>query len=411
MSGTEHIETIGLVSMTSDEFIYPREYFLQIIKEEIYRCNRKNQCFLWIEIPFKGFAYDGVSLQVPFKQTIEKDSKILEIWKLTVQTILSKEYAGIMGQGKDCLWSLYANKDMQFLEDLKTSLMEKIKEAELSEYVPVNFNFNGYFYSGKSQSFVLEENRLIKKWNNETHFLKVKRISVENVKEKTFSGLYTRSLKRFIDIVGSLFGLVIFSWVMFICAVFVKRALLKWQAEQQKNGKPPAKDSTVLFKQIRVGRDGKLFKCYKFRTMYPGADKEKEKLKKHQDTKNDGINRGPTFKMSNDPRVLKHGGAFLRKHSLDELPQFYNVLKGDMSLVGPRPPTPDEVKEYEAWHYIRLSVKPGLTCIWQTSGRNDVDFDEWMRLDNKYIHEHNTLSDLNLKIKTLEVIFNGRGAS
>jgi len=411
MSGTERIETIDGLSIVGDEFIYPRECFLQIIKEEIYRCNRKNQCFLWIEIPFKGFAYNGVNLQVPLRQTIEKDSKILEIWKLTVQTILSKEYACIVGQGKDCIWSLYTNKDILFLEGLKVSLMRKIKEAGFSEYTSVNFDFNGYFYSGRSQSFVQEENRLIKNWNRETNFLKVKRISIENVKEKTFHGLYIRSLKRFIDIVGSLFCLIIFSWVMLICAIIVKRALLKWEAEQKKLGKQLPKDSTVLFKQIRVGRDGKLFKCYKFRTMYPGADKDKEKLKKLQETKNCGIDRGPTFKMSDDPRVLKHGGMFLRKHSLDEFPQFYNVLKGEMSLVGPRPPTPDEVREYEAWHYIRLSVKPGLTCIWQTSGRNDIDFDEWMRLDNKYVHEHNTLNDLNLKLKTLEVMFSGRGAS
>ena len=410
MSGTERMETIGELAVTGGESIYPIEYFLQIIKEEIYRCNRKNQCFLWIEIPFKGFAYDGINLQVPSIQTTEKDNKILEIWKLTVQTILSKEYAGIIGQGKDCLWSLYANKDMQFLEDLEASLMEKIKEADLSEYISMDFNFKGYFYSGKPQSFAWEESRLIKRWNSKTHFLKVKRISIESIKEKTFHGIYARSLKRFIDIVGSLFCLAIFSWAMLICAIFVKRALLKWEAEQKKLGKP-VEDATVLFKQIRVGRDGKLFKCYKFRTMYPGADKEKEELKKQQETKNNGINRGPTFKMSNDPRVLKHGGTFLRKHSFDEFPQFFNVLKGDMSLVGPRPPTPDEVKAYEAWHYIRLSVKPGLTCIWQTSGRNNINFDEWMRLDNKYVREHNILSDLNLKLKTVEIMFNGRGAS
>ena len=143
--------------------------------------------------------------------------------------------------------------------------------------------------------------------------------------------------------------------------------------------------------------------------MYPGADKEKEKLRKQMEE--DGVDRGPTFKMENDPRILKFGGAFLRKHSLDELPQFFNVLIGDMSLVGPRPPTPDEVKKYAAWHYIRLSVKPGLTCLWQIGGRSDVDFDEWMRLDNRYIKEKNTLMDINIKLKTAGVMFSGKGAS
>jgi lipopolysaccharide/colanic/teichoic acid biosynthesis glycosyltransferase len=393
-----------------EEFVYSKEYFLQRINEEIYRCNRKSQCFLWIEIPLKGFAYNGMNLQMPSMQTIEKKHNILEIWKISAQTILSKEYMSIMGQGKDCLWSLYINKDLSFLENIKTNISENIKAAGFKEYISDSFNFNAYFYSGKSQSSIQEENRFIKRWNSESCFLKVKRISTEYVREQTFYGLYSRGLKRFIDIIGSLFGIVAFSLIMLICAAFVKRALLKWESEQKKLGKNSSKESSVLFRQIRVGRNGKLFKCYKFRTMYPGADREKEELKKLQDTEND-INRGPTFKMDNDPRILKYGGAFLRKHSLDELPQFFNVLKGDMSLVGPRPPTPDEIKKYEAWHYIRLSGKPGLTCIWQTSARNDIDFDEWMRLDNRYIRERSTLGDLNLKLKTLEVIFSGKGAS
>jgi len=394
-----------------EELAYSRDYFLQRIKEEINRCNRRNQSFIWIEIPLKGFVYDGFRLQIPFWQGAEKNSKILEVWRISVQTMLSKKYMNIIGHGKDCLWNLYVNKDLQLLEDIKANITESIKAAGLQEYIPADFNFNAYFYSGKSQSSIQEENRFIKRWNSESHFLKVKRISIEDIREKTFRGRYFRVLKRVIDIAGSLFGIAAFSLIMLMCAVFVKRALLKWQKEQKKLGEEPVRDTSVLFKQVRVGRGGKLFKCYKFRTMYPGADKEKEELKKQQDMANDGVDRGPTFKMYDDPRILKHGGAFLRKHSLDELPQFFNVLKGDMSLVGPRPPTPDEVKTYEAWHYIRLSVKPGLTCIWQTSGRNDIDFDDWMRLDNKYVSERSTLGDFNLKLKTIEVMLSGKGAS
>jgi lipopolysaccharide/colanic/teichoic acid biosynthesis glycosyltransferase len=409
MSDTERIKMIDGLVLADDEFVYPRKCFLQIVKEEIYRSNRKNQCFLWIEIPFKGFAYDGLRLQVPFRQEVEKNSKISEMWKISVQTILSEEYMGIIGQGKGCLWSLYVNKDLLFLEGIKERIKERIMAAGLLEYAP-DLTFNAYFYSGKSQSFVQEENRFIKKWNSESYFFKIKRFSIEDVKEKTFRGLYIRVLKRFIDIVGSLLGITIFSLTMLVCSVLVKRALMKWASEQKKLGNS-IKDSSVIFRQIRAGRDGKLFKCYKFRTMYPGADKEKEKLREQQDIESGGINRGPTFKMDDDPRILKHGGTFLRKHSLDELPQFFNVLKGDMSLVGPRPPTPDEIKKYEAWHYIRLSVKPGLTCFWQTSGRNDIDFDDWMRLDNKYISDRSTLVDLNLKLKTIEVMLTGKGAS
>ncbi|MDR2582197.1 MAG: sugar transferase [Fibromonadaceae bacterium] len=387
MGDAERIEQEDMF-VAYEEFLFPKEYFLQRIKEEIYRCNRRNKCFLWIEAPLKDFN---------------------DAWKISLQTILSEEYMGIIGQGKGCIWCLYVNKDLSFLESIKDSIERRIKDAGLLEYVP-SLNFNAYFYSGKSQSFVQEENRFIKKWNTEESFFKIKRLSIENVKEKTFHGLYIRVLKRSIDIVGSLFGIVIFFLFMLVCAVIVKRALLKWASEQKELGNS-IEDSSIIFKQIRVGRNGKLFKCYKFRTMYPGADKEKEKLRKQQEAENGGVNRGPTFKMEDDPRILKHGGAFLRKHSLDELPQFFNVLKGDMSLVGPRPPTTDEIKKYEAWHYIRLSVKPGLTCFWQTSGRNDINFDEWMRLDNKYIRDRSTLVDLNLKLKTLEVMLSGKGAS
>jgi len=409
MSGTDHMDSVDWFALQK-EFAYPRDLFLQRIKEEIYRCNRRAQCFVWIDIPLRGFVYDGFRLLVP-KSAPEKNSKILEIWRISVQTMLAKEHLGVVGQGKDSLWSLFVNQDLQFLETIKSKIKARLKEAGFSRDIPKSLNFNVYFYSGRSQSFLQEENRFIKKWNSELNFSKIKRISIEDVKEKTLRGLYVRFLKRAIDIAGSLFGIAIFSLVMFFCAVFVKRALWKWQYEQKKRGNEPSKDTSVLFRQVRVGRNGKLFKCYKFRTMYPGADKEKEKLKKQLDMENGGVDRGPTFKMDDDPRILKHGGTFLRKHSLDELPQFFNVLRGDMSLVGPRPPTPDEVKTYEAWHYIRLSVKPGLTCIWQTSGRNDVDFDEWMRLDNKYIRERSTLGDLNLKLKTVEVMLSGKGAS
>ncbi|MCL2100778.1 MAG: sugar transferase [Fibromonadales bacterium] len=410
---TERVETLNGFVMADGVFAYPKKLFLQRIKEEIYRCNRKSQSFLWFEIPLKGFVYDGIRLQIPSDQVAEKNAKILETWKIVVQTILSKEHMSIVGQDRGCIWCLHTNKNLQFLKEMKSSIEENMKNIGFLENLPNGFNFKVYFYSGKSQTFIQEEDRFIRSWNKESLLLKVNRISIEDIKEKTFRGIYSRGLKRLIDIAGSLFGIFLFSLVMLMCAVFVKYALLKWRAEQKKLGKkvPSAKDSTILFKQVRVGRGGRLFKCYKFRTMYPGADREKEELRKRQEMENGGIDRGPTFKMEDDPRILKHGGTFLRKHSFDELPQFFNVLKGDMSLVGPRPPTPDEIKKYEAWHYIRLAVKPGLTCIWQTSGRNDINFDEWMRLDNRYIHERSTLGDLNLKLKTIEVMFNGKGAS
>jgi lipopolysaccharide/colanic/teichoic acid biosynthesis glycosyltransferase len=119
---------------------------------------------------------------------------------------------------------------------------------------------------------------------------------------------------------------------------------------------------------------------------------------------------GPVFKMKNDPRITAVG-RFLRKHSIDELPQLINVLRGDMSVVGPRPPVPQEVAKYQPWQRRRLSVRPGLTCIWQVSGRNQITFEEWMYLDMRYIDNWSLSEDIGLILKTLPIVFTGRGAS
>jgi lipopolysaccharide/colanic/teichoic acid biosynthesis glycosyltransferase len=143
---------------------------------------------------------------------------------------------------------------------------------------------------------------------------------------------------------------------------------------------------------------------YKFRTMVPHAEKMLDSLRKHNEMK------GPAFKMARDPRVTPLGNWF-RKLSLDELPQFVHVLLGDMSIVGPRPPIPSEVAHYQAWQRRRLSMRPGLTCLWQIKGRNKiVDFDEWMRLDLKYIDEWSLLLDLKIFLQTIPVVLLGVGA-
>jgi lipopolysaccharide/colanic/teichoic acid biosynthesis glycosyltransferase len=119
---------------------------------------------------------------------------------------------------------------------------------------------------------------------------------------------------------------------------------------------------------------------------------------------------GPVFKMKRDPRITAVG-RFIRKYSIDELPQLINILRGDMSIVGPRPPVPSEVAKYEAWQRRRLSVRPGLTCVWQVSGRNEISFEEWMLLDMRYIDHWSLAQDLQLIIKTVPVVLTGRGAS
>lgn len=189
-------------------------------------------------------------------------------------------------------------------------------------------------------------------------------------------------LKRTIDVFCSAIGLLVLSPIFLVVAILIRF---------ESRGNP-------IFSQIRVGKDGKRFKMYKFRSMVVNAEELKGKLcHKNEMT-------GPMFKMKEDPRVTKIG-KFIRKTSIDELPQLFNVLKGEMSLVGPRPSLPKEVMEFEDWMMERLRVKPGLTCYWQVSGRSDIGFEEWMKLDVKYVRERNTLVDMILILKTFGVFF------
>ena len=193
--------------------------------------------------------------------------------------------------------------------------------------------------------------------------------------------------KRSLDFIASLVGLILLSPLLAVVAILIK-------LESQ---------GPIIFSQKRIGLNGKEFKMYKFRSMVQNAEELKEKLRKQNEMS------GPMFKMKNDPRVTKVG-RFIRKTSIDELPQLINVLKGDMSLVGPRPSLPKEVKEFETWMIRRLDVKPGLTCYWQVSGRNNIDFEDWMKLDIKYVEERNFLLDLKLIFKTAFVLFGDKNA-
>lgn len=195
-------------------------------------------------------------------------------------------------------------------------------------------------------------------------------------------------VKRLIDIVVSAAALVVLLPVLAVVAILVKTT-----------SKGP-----LFFKQQRCGRNGRRFMLYKFRTMVQDAERRLEELKKHNEMK------GPAFKMANDPRITPIG-KYLRKFSLDELPQLWNVLHGEMSIVGPRPPIPAEVNEYDSWHRRRLSMRPGLTCLWQVSGRNQItDFDQWMRLDLQYIDSWSLWLDIKIILKTVPVVLFGVGA-
>jgi len=159
----------------------------------------------------------------------------------------------------------------------------------------------------------------------------------------------------------------------------------------------------IYFRQTRCGLNGRLFKLMKFRTMYEGAEDHLHEISHLNEMT------GPVFKASKDPR-LTLVGQILRRLSIDELPQLWNVIRGDMSLVGPRPPLPEEVARYAPWQRRRLSMAPGITCLWQVSGRNELDFDRWMELDLKYIDTWSPMLDLKILLKTVPAVLSGRGA-
>jgi exopolysaccharide biosynthesis polyprenyl glycosylphosphotransferase len=208
------------------------------------------------------------------------------------------------------------------------------------------------------------------------HFLNIEHKPVQQV------------MKRLFDIVASALALWLLSPIILVGALLIKLT----------------SPGPIFFKQQRVGMHGRTFFMLKFRSMVANAEELKMKLLA------DNEQNGPVFKIKKDPRITTVG-RFIRKFSVDELPQLINVLRGEMSVVGPRPPVPSEVAQYEPWQRRRLSVRPGLTCLWQVSGRNNIGFQDWMYLDMQYIDHWSLGQDFNLILKTVPVVLTGRGAS
>jgi exopolysaccharide biosynthesis polyprenyl glycosylphosphotransferase len=193
--------------------------------------------------------------------------------------------------------------------------------------------------------------------------------------------------KRLLDIFGSLFLLILLALPMLVIALLVKLT----------------SPGPVLYRSLRVGRGGKLFLFLKFRSMRSDAEVHKAELECMNEKD------GPIFKMRNDPRITPIG-RILRRYSLDELPQLLNVLKGEMSLVGPRPPIPAEVLQYDNFARERLRVKPGITCYWQIMGRSNLSFQEWMELDHRYIRDMSLWTDIKIVLQTPKAVLRGEGA-
>jgi len=205
--------------------------------------------------------------------------------------------------------------------------------------------------------------------------------------ETTVAKEWQLFIKRALDVIVSALGIIVLSPFLFMIAMLIKLT----------------SPGPVLYFQKRIGLNGRKFVLYKFRSMYKGAHEKLSELAEKNEAK------GPVFKMKDDPRITPFG-RFMRKFSIDELPQLFNVFAGEMSLVGPRPPIPQEVAQYEPWQRRRLSMRPGITCLWQISGRSKIGFDEWMKLDLEYIDNWSLALDFNILCKTIPVVIFGIGA-
>ncbi len=273
------------------------------------------------------------------------------------------------------------------------SNLRRILEREVIDEIIVALS-NPHGDEAREVLRVAEERGVPVKLCMDYSLLKISRMSFEEIGDiptVAFSPVpsdpYALAAKRAFDLVFSATVILLGSPVLLLIALAIRL-----------DSRGP-----VLFRQVRVGRNGRTFDLWKFRTMCVDAEARLAQLRALNEVS------GPVFKMRNDPRVTRVG-RWLRKTSLDEFPQFWNVLRGDMSIVGPRPPIPAEVERYESWQRRRLSVRPGITCIWQVSGRSTVDFDQWMELDLQYIDNWSLMGDINIVLKTVPAVLFGRGA-
>ena len=337
--------------------VYPARLFRARLNEEFQRSNRTRKPFLFLKVYAHQFDILGWS---------RPNEVINKTWKISVLTMFSHlRFIDVLGYLPDSngIGIILLNSDLTKLENIRKDMLHRLNDAGLIQALrhnPKKPIFKAYLYSGLQEKENQELSKKIEEFNS-------------------MGGSF----------VGATCGIILLSPLLLFCALAVKIS----------DPKGP-----VIFKQTRVGKDGKEFTMYKFRSMYIDAEERKKELMALNETG------GKTFKMKNDPRIYPFGRV-LRKFSLDELPQLFNIIQGSMSIVGPRPPLPSEVEEYEPWHQVRLSVTPGLTCIWQVSGRSNIPFKGQMRLDNDYIRRDGKIAeDIKLILKTFKVVFKGDGA-
>lgn len=381
----DHRETL-LPPEQGSGYIYPPEYFHRRLKEEFLRSMRTQRPFLYLRIPTRHFSIFG--FQKP-------DSTQVEAWRIGVLTILAQtdflDVRGYIG-GDSGIGILFLDCDHTALETQKRAILRNLREAGLLESVrlrPRRPFFESFVFTGHDEQKHISAAEAYRRFNhvNEGYY-SLQPLVFGDIQHNPWNSRLVAFTKRSIDLVCSLGAIFLLSPLLLALAAIVKLS----------DPKGP-----VVFSQTRVGVNGRLFKMFKFRSMYMDAESRLEKLRHLNETT------GPIFKIKNDPRIYPLG-RILRKYSLDELPQLFNIVNGDMAIVGPRPPIPSEVAQYESWHRMRLSVKPGLTCHWQVSGRSNIGFEDQVRLDNKYIRHGGIATDMELIRKTFKVVFKGDGA-
>jgi exopolysaccharide biosynthesis polyprenyl glycosylphosphotransferase len=373
-----HCNDIANYLLDSEYGLYVQQYFNDMLAIERKRAERSKKCFVLMLISVKG---------------IEELDKVKKVYKKIV-AVLSEciRETDIKGwfQHNNIIGVIFTEIEKAANDDIKEIIARKIERnliEALSPDLMKNVCLSAHIYPDECEQTDTKEHNLI------FYPDVIKKLSSDNV---------TNSIKRFIDIVGSIFGIILFSPFFIIIPLCIKLT----------------SKGTVLFKQERIGIFGRKFTFLKFRTMYVACDDRihreyvEQFINGQKAFEKSGGNGKDAcvFKIKNDPRITLIG-KFLRRTSFDELPQFFNVLKGDMSLVGPRPCLTYECDKYDTWHKKRvLEIKPGITGLWQVKGRSSTNFNDMVRLDIQYIRDLSLWLDLKILLKTPWVIITGKGA-
>jgi len=371
-----------------ENFVYSPGLFDMRLKEELLRSNRQGSPFIYLQLPLVDFNRLGME---------RASSDRMRAWKIAVLSLFTFvspiDIKGYL-DGDTGIGVIMIGKTDADIVTIKEKIEFNLKKAGLDKYLRLHPDrpfFRAYICTAQVEKERLRTEERIAQLNQEMRgYFLVDEYRYSQLWNNPWNRWFMDWIKRGIDFVGALIALILLLPFFLIAAILIKLT----------------SPGPVFFGQQRVGKDGDLFTMWKFRSMYVDAEERKQAL---IDSGHNIEKEGPIFKMKNDPRITPVG-RFIRKYSIDELPQLWNVLKGDMALVGPRPPVPDEVLEYLPWHKMRLAVKPGLTCHWQVSGRSNIGFEEWMRLDNHYIRHGSLKTDMALLGKTIKAVVKGDGA-